>query len=160
MPVQSSSGPLQRLRQTTNHLSSTHLQEDTSLAIVHGPLFPQLQEQTLGELLDLQASTRGEQECLVISYSGVRWTYAELQKQSVRLAKGLLALGVRRGDRVGILASNCEEYVASFFATGLVGGILVVLNSGYTCVEAGNALRHSGQSFLHFQLLEKMSDDP
>lgn len=145
MPFEVNSRSIQRLQQTKNHLSATPPEKKTSLSIVHGLLSPSLQDQTLGQLLDLQASTQGEQECLVISYSSVRWTYSELQTQSINLAKGMLALGVRKGDRIGILASNCEEYVASFFAVGMVGGILVVLNSGYTCVEASNALRHSGK---------------
>jgi acyl-CoA synthetase (AMP-forming)/AMP-acid ligase II len=51
---------------------------------------------------------------------------------------------VRPGDRIGILAENCAEYVAVFFSSGYVGATLVVLNNTYTVQEAKNALRHSG----------------
>jgi long-chain acyl-CoA synthetase len=133
-----------RLRQTREHLRappSAH-----NLSIVYGPSEPQLVDYTLGDLLDTQASIRPDRQCVVVPFTNTRWTYADLQREAQKLAKGLLALGVRPGDRVGILAGNCEQYVAMLFGCGYVGAILVVLNSTYTAAEARYALKHSGKS--------------
>jgi acyl-CoA synthetase (AMP-forming)/AMP-acid ligase II len=59
----------------------------------------------------------------------------------------LIDVGIRPGDRIGIMAGNCEQYVAAVFATARVGAILVVLNNTYTAAEALRALRHTGISF-------------
>ena len=136
--------PLRRLQQTTSHINGITTNDHHGLSLVHGPTQPSLLQLTLGELLDEQVFARGTKEC-VVSWTGARWTYAELQSQSKRLAKAMLALGVHSGDRVGILAGNCEEYVAVFFAAGYIGAILVVLNSTYTATEAKYALNHSGK---------------
>ena len=135
-----------RLQQTTYHLLGTSLVTSNNLSVVHGPSEPALVNLTLGELLDEQCNIRGDKECLVVPWTGARWTFADLQKHSKKLAKAMLALGLRAGDRVGILAGNCEEYVAVFFAAGYLGCILVVLNSTYTADEAKFALDHSGES--------------
>jgi long-chain acyl-CoA synthetase len=135
---------LQRLQQTTNHIVGNLSTDRPELSIIHGAVEPPLVNLTLGGLLDQQCEIRGWKECIILPWTGTRWTYADLQDQSKRLAKSLLYLGVRHGDRVGILAGNCEEYVALFFAAGYIGAILVVLNSTYTVLEAQNALLHSG----------------
>ncbi|KAG0646567.1 Acyl-ligase sidI [Hyphodiscus hymeniophilus] len=139
---------LRRLRQTQSHLQGISYDEEKGLSILHGTCESSLVNQTLGELLDEQCSIQGGRECLVVPWTGTRWTYSNLQAQSRILAKGLLALGLQKGDRIGILAGNCEEYVAVFFAVGYIGCILVVLNSTYTSAEAQHALRHSGCKVL------------
>lgn len=136
---------IRRLRQTSHHLKGA-VEEDTRLlSIVHGPLEPALVDWTLADLLDEQYRLRGDKECLIVPFSNTQWTFAGLREKSRSLAKGLLALDVKKGDRIGILAGNCEEYVATFFAAGYVGAILVVLNSTYTAAEAKYALNHSGK---------------
>ena len=137
---------IRRLRQTSNHFKGVvEALESEQLSIVHGPLEPALLDWTLPDLLDEQCRLRGEKECLIVPFSKTNWSFLELLEKSRSLAKGLLSLGVRRGDRIGILAGNCEEYVATFFAAGYVGAILVVLNSTYTAAEAKYALNHSGK---------------
>ncbi|KAH6721642.1 putative long-chain-fatty-acid-CoA ligase [Leptodontidium sp. MPI-SDFR-AT-0119] len=162
--------PLLRLQQTKHHLAGTSAEGSNDLSIVHGELEPPLRDLTLGSLLDEQCEIRGDKECLVVAHTGVRWTFSELQRQSRTLAKGMLALGLKRGDRIGILASNCEEYVATFFAAGYLGCILVVLNATYTAEEALHALEHSGCKLLFIEekygrhsnseLLSQLSEDP
>jgi mevalonyl-CoA ligase len=147
---------VRRLQQTSNHLEGFVQGQGENLSIVHGPLEPALVDWTLGDLLDEQCAIRGIKECLIVPFSETRWTFAELQHQSKILAKGLLALGVRRGDRVGILAGNCEEYVAVFFAAGYIGAILVVLNSTYTSAEAQYALNHSGKPLRYVLLVQPL----
>lgn len=135
---------IRRLRQTSNHLKKVVKLPEAELSIVYGPVEPALLDWTLTDLLDEQCRLRGEKECLIVPFSDTIWTFADLREKSRSLAKGLLALGIKRGDRIGILAGNCEEYVATFFAAGYIGAILVVLNSTYTAAEAKYALNHSG----------------
>lgn len=139
---------IRRLRQTQNHLKHSSSQRKTKqLAIVHGPSEPALVDWTLADLLDEQCTIAGDKQCLIVPFSETDWTFSQLRDRARNLAKGLLALGVKRGDRIGILAGNCEEYVTVFYASGYLGAILVVLNSTYTAAEARYALKHSGKSF-------------
>ncbi|KAI1849762.1 hypothetical protein JX266_004711 [Neoarthrinium moseri] len=114
-----------------------------NLSILHGPVDPPLVDLTLGELLELQCQHHGTQECLVTPWNGTRWTYNELNQQSSQLAKGLMSLGIGVGDRVGVMAGNCAEYAAIFFAVARIGAILVILNNTYTPTEAQYALKFS-----------------
>lgn len=114
------------------------------LSHLHGPADPPLVDLTLGELLELQTYQFGTRECLVIPWTGARWTYNELNQQSTFLARALLGMGIGAGDRVGIMAGNCEQYAAVFFAAAKVGAILVILNNTYTPTEAMYGLSFSG----------------
>jgi acyl-CoA synthetase (AMP-forming)/AMP-acid ligase II len=114
-------------------------------SFLQGPNYPPLRYKTLGEILDEQAELRGENEAIICPSTSSRWTYSTLQREALHVAQGLLAFGIRSGDRIGIMAGNCAEYVAVFFAAGYVGAILVVLNNTYTKEEAINALTHSGK---------------
>lgn len=84
-------------------------------------------------------------------WTNTRWTYRQLQLESERLARGLLASGIQHGDRIGVMAGNCEQYVSLFFAAATVGAILVVINNTYTKAELMYALEHTGE-FLSFQV--------
>lgn len=121
-------------------------QQREKLSLLHGPVDPPLVDLTLGELLDLQCQHHGHQECLVIPWTGARWTYNELNQQSSQLARALVSLGIGIGDRVGIMAGNCAEYAAVFFAVARIGAILVILNNTYTPTEAQYALKFSGKT--------------
>lgn len=117
------------------------------LSLLHGPTDPPLVDLTLGELLNLQCLHHGTEECLVIPWTGARWTYNELNHQSCLLARALLEMGIGPGDRVGIMAGNCEQYAAVFFAATRIGAILVILNNTYTSTEAQYALGFSGEQW-------------
>lgn len=138
----------ERLQQTLAHLQP--LSAPTQLSIVQGPTDQPLWNITLGQLLERQRAQYGSLECVVFPWTGVRWTYAQLDEQTNRLARGLLAMGISKGDRIGIMAGNCEEYVAVFFAAARVGAVLVVLNNTYTPLELYYALDHSGMLLLVF----------
>lgn len=114
--------------------------DDLHLSITHGPADKPLLDFKLADFLDFQCHEFGLQECLVIPWTGARWTYDFLKQESVMLAKAMAAHGIRPGDRVGIMAGNCEQYVAVFFACMRVGAILVILNNTYTMSEATYAL--------------------
>ncbi|KAJ6043043.1 hypothetical protein N7460_004398 [Penicillium canescens] len=130
---------VQRLQQTLSHVQPPN----TQLSLVAGPTEPALLDITLGELLTLQALQYGGIECLVFPWTNARWTYGELKDETERLARGMLASGIQKGDRVGIMAGNCEQYISVFFAAARVGAILVVLNNTYTPSELYYALNHS-----------------
>lgn len=119
------------------------------LSILRGPVEPPLVDLSLGELLELQTFQHGTRECLVIPWTGARWTYNELNHQSLLLAQALLDMGIGVGDRVGIMAGNCEQYAAIFFAVTRIGAILVILNNTYTPTEAMYALKFSGKAFIN-----------
>ena len=140
---------VQRLQQTVSHVlpATAPLQ----LSIVAGPTQPELLDITLGELLTLQALQYGDYECLVFPWTGTRWTYATLKDEAERLARGMLAMGIQKGDRVGVMAGNCEQYISVFFAAALVGAILVVLNNTYTPSELYYALNHSGKTLAWWE---------
>lgn len=106
------------------------------LSLLSGPVDPPLVDLTLGELLELQTYQHGTKECIIIPWTGARWTYNELHQQSSSLAQSLLDMGIGVGDRVGIMAGNCEQYAAVFFAVAKIGAILVFLNNTYTPTEA------------------------
>ena len=86
----------------------------------------------------------GDREALVARHQGIRLSYAELDAASDRLACALLALGVEQGDRIGIWAPNCAEWVLTQFATARIGAVLVNINPAYRTTELRYALAQSG----------------
>ncbi|MFB6889871.1 AMP-binding protein [Kitasatospora sp. NPDC056327] len=103
-----------------------------------------LLEHTIGVALDRAVAAFPDREALVDVPSGRRWTYRELAAEVDRVALGLLALGVTTGDRVGIWAPNCPEWVFTQYATARIGAVLVTVNPGYRAHEVEYVLRQSG----------------
>ncbi len=93
-------------------------------------------------------AAHGGRDALVSREQGIRWSYAELDEQVRRCARALLALGVERGDRVGIWSPNNAEWVVTQLATAKVGAILVNVNPSYRRQELEYTLRQSGCSVL------------
>jgi fatty-acyl-CoA synthase len=114
----------------------------------NGPGTQPLLGETIGDNLRRTASRFPDREALVVRSQGHRFTYAELWTAVDRAARGLLALGVARGDRVGIWSPNRSEWVITQFAAARVGAILVNLNPAYRTAELGYALRQSGVRVL------------
>ena len=83
-------------------------------------------------------------EALVDMGSGRRWTYAELSREIDAVALGLRALGVTKGDRVGIWAPNCAEWIFVQYGTARIGAILVNINPAYRAHELSFVLQQSG----------------
>lgn len=98
---------------------------------VHGALDVPLIGKTIGDYLDEIALRFGHRDALVVVHQNVRWTYHELNEHVNRVAAGLLKLGLRPGDRVGIWSQNCAEWVITQFATAKAGLILVNINPAY-----------------------------
>ena len=75
-----------------------------------GETEPALLEETIGANFERTVAAHGDREALVEFASGRRWTYAELDPDVTALARGLIAAGIAKGDRVGIWAPNCAEW--------------------------------------------------
>ena len=98
-------------------------------------------QDAIGAYLDGVAEREGARLALVVSHQGVRWTYSELKARSDEFAAGLLRLGLKPGDRVGIWSPNCAEWTVAHFATAKAGLVLVNINPAYRTVELEHALR-------------------
>jgi len=101
-------------------------------------------EQTIGDNFDATVSRFADRAALVDVAQGRRWTYAELRRDVDELARGLLAAGIAKGDRVGIWAPNCAQWTLVQYATAKVGAILVTLNPSYRTHELEYVLRQAG----------------
>ncbi|MFD5919976.1 AMP-binding protein [Kitasatospora sp. NPDC058201] len=115
-----------------------------SPSISAGSVSTPLLDHTIGAALDLAVRAFPEREALVDVPGGRRWTYRELSAEVDRVALGLVGLGVTAGDRVGIWAPNCAEWVFVQYATARIGAVLVTVNPGYRVHEVEYVLRQSG----------------
>jgi fatty-acyl-CoA synthase len=103
---------------------------------------------TIGDAFDQTVARFPDHEALVSRQQHLRYTWRALQDEVNRCARGLLALGVKQGDRVGIWAPNRAEWVIIQFATAKIGAILVNINPAYRLHELEYALNQSGCSTL------------
>ena len=113
---------------------------------------------TIGDNFDRTAARFGDRAALVDGPAGRKWTYRELAADVDALAVGLLNRGVGKGDRVGIWAPNCAEWVLVQFATAKIGAILVNINPAYGSRELQYVLRQSGIRTLVSAVAHKKSD--
>ena len=98
---------------------------------------------TIGDLLDRQAERFGDNDALVHVDWNVRYTYREFQAECDRVARGLMALGINKGDHVGVWATNYPEWVVAQFATAKIGAVLVTVNPAYRTHELEYLLHQS-----------------
>ena len=128
------------------------------LAYAHGTSTTPLLGETIGENLDRAVAAHGDREALVVRHQDVRWTYAELAERVDRVARALVAAGLERGDRMGIWAPNCAEWVLVQFASAKAGIILVNVNPAYRSSELEYVLNQSGCKLLVAATEFKTSD--
>ena len=114
----------------------------------HGVSETPLLGETIGDNLRRTVERFGDRAALVSRHQGVRLSYAELDAEVDRVALALLAAGIGKGDRVGIWAPNCAEWVFVQYATARIGAILVNVNPAYRTHELEYALRQSGVRLL------------
>ncbi len=115
---------------------------------VHGASEVPLLGETIGQNLRRTVDRFGDREALVVRQQKYRATYRELWDQTTACAQGLLAHGVKKGDRVGIWSPNRYEWVVTQYATARIGAILVNINPAYKTAELRYALQQSGVSLL------------
>ncbi|MEV0276502.1 AMP-binding protein [Streptomyces sp. NPDC050610] len=113
---------------------------------------------TIGANLARAVERFGDRDALVDVPSGRRWTYAEFGRAVEEVALGLLAKGVAKGDRVGIWAVNCPEWVLVQYATARLGAIMVNVNPAYRVHELEFVLGQSGIEVLVASVEHKSSD--
>lgn len=103
---------------------------------------------TIGDAFDQTATRFADREALAVPHQGLRYSYAQLRAEVDRCARGLLALGVKKGDRVGIWAPNRAEWTITQFATAKIGAILVNINPAYRLHELEYVLNQSSCTML------------
>lgn len=123
-----------------------------------GPTDTPILEETIGANFERVVAVDPDAEALVEVAGARRWTYGELNVEIDRVARGLLALGVQRGDRVGIWAPNCAEWTLVQYATAKIGAVLVTINPAYRTHELAYALTQSGVRTLISATAFKTSD--
>ena len=128
------------------------------LSHVAGARGEPLLELTIDRLLRRTVSLHGEREAVVFPRENLRWSYRELDARVDALAAGLLALGLEKGDRVGIWSPNRPEWILTQYATARAGMILVNINPAYQMVELEYALNKVGCKALVLAPAFKTSD--
>lgn len=98
---------------------------------------------TIGQVLEHTAARHAEREAIVFPASGVRMNYAQFHAEVKRAARGLLALGVKPGEHVGIWATNLPEWVILQYAAASAGVVLVTINPAYRPFELSYTLTQS-----------------
>nr|WP_297461236.1 AMP-binding protein [uncultured Halomonas sp.] len=117
-----------------------------------------LMGQTIGDCFDATVARYPQRDALISRHQGLRYTWRELQAVVDRAARALLAIGVTKGERVGIWAPNCAEWAITQFATAKIGAVLVNINPSYRTHELEYALNQSGASTLVLQGAFKSSN--
>jgi fatty-acyl-CoA synthase len=103
---------------------------------------------TVGSLLSRLAEQHPQREALVYSHAGLRWTFRELNDEARRVARGLMAHGVTRGDRVALWATNVPEWIVLQFALAKIGAVLVTVNTSLRAAEIEYLLEQNESSVI------------
>jgi len=113
-----------------------------------GPQTKPLLPMTIGAAFDRAVERFSDREALVVRHQNLRYTWAQLADEVDRCARGLLALGLKPGERVGIWSPNNAQWCIAQFATAKVGVVLVNINPAYRLNELEYALKQSGCRWL------------
>jgi fatty-acyl-CoA synthase len=127
-------------------------------AYAHGLSDTPLLGETIGANFERKVAQHADREAVVVVHQGVRWTYAQFAERTARVARGLVASGLRPGDRMGIWAPNCAEWLLVQYASAQAGVILVNINPAYRTSELEYVLCQSGCRLLVAARAFKTSD--
>ncbi|MEM4525393.1 MAG: AMP-binding protein [Methanothermobacter sp.] len=100
-------------------------------------------EDTIGEFLEKQVKKYPDKEFIVYPDRDLRFTYHEFNERVNLLAKGLLAIGLKKGDHLGIWATNVPDWLTFLFATAKIGVVLVTINTAYKSHELEYVMKQS-----------------
>jgi len=114
------------------------------LSHVRGADAPALSEETISQWLDVTAAKYPQGLACVFRETSIRWTWQQLRSESLKLACGLHALGLRKGERIGIWSPNRHEWVLTQYAAARLGLVLVNINPAYRLAELEYALNKVG----------------
>jgi fatty-acyl-CoA synthase len=127
-------------------------------AYAHGVSDTPLLGETIGSNFERIAAEHADREAVVVAHQGVRWTYAQFAAEVDRVARALVASGLAPGDRMGIWAPNCAEWLLVQYASAKAGVILVNVNPAYRTSELEYVLCQSGCRLLVSARAFKTSD--
>ncbi|MEF9988880.1 MAG: AMP-binding protein [Christensenellaceae bacterium] len=103
---------------------------------------------TIGDLLEKQAQAYPNQDAVVSPFLNVRYTYQEFNEITDKVARGLMGMGIKKGDKVAIWATNYVEWIVTQFATAKMGAVLVTVNTNYKQFELEYLLKQSDTTTL------------
>ncbi|GAA1510379.1 AMP-binding protein [Nocardioides humi] len=130
----------------------------TELSYAAGETTTPLLDETIGANLERTVARWPDGEALVEVASGRRWTWREFDHAVDEAARGLIGLGIAKGDRVGMWAPNCAEWTIVQFAAAKAGAVLVNVNPSYRTHELAYAVNQSGLRLLLAATRFKTSD--
>jgi len=130
----------------------------TQLSYVCGPTTQPLNYETIGNAFDRIVESFPDRTAVISRHQNTRWTYGEFKREVDAFAAGLLTLGLVPGDRIGIWAPNCSEWVVTQYATAKAGLILVNINPAYRPQELAYCLDKVGCKALVTAARFKSSD--
>ena len=107
-----------------------------------------LSDKTIGQWLEYRAKHTPDKEFIVYSDLDMRWTYSQFNDRVDSLAKGLLAIGVKKGTHVGVWASNVPDWNTMFFACSKIGAITITVNTNFKQYEIEEIVRRSDMEVL------------
>src|ERR1700692_1212493 len=130
----------------------------TRLSFVSGTSDEPLLYRTVDDVLKAAVDEAPERAALVVPFQSMRFSFAELHREVEQVARGLIAAGLEPGERIGIWAPNCAEWILTMFAAARAGLVLVNINPAYRSTELEFALRLVGCRALAFAPRFKTSD--
>ncbi len=130
---------------------------NSQISYVHGASQIPLLGETIGSNLKKTVEKFPDHPALICSHQDYRATYQEFYNQTTAVAKALIALGVKPGDRVGIWSPNCFQWVLLQYATARIGVILVNINPAYRTSELIFVLNQSEIAYIFAALQFKTS---
>ena len=131
---------------------------DSMYAYTHGASSVALLGETIDENLKKTVAKYPTEDALICSHQNYRATYEEFYDQVIQVAKGLMALGVKCGERVGVWSPNCYQWTLLQYATAKIGAILVNINPAYRTSELIYVINQSGLSVMFSALQFKSSN--
>jgi fatty-acyl-CoA synthase len=131
-----------------NHQPNSADRSATRWSYLSGTSDTPLLGTTIGDAFDRTVARFPDRDALISRHQGLRYTWSTLQEEVNRFARGLLALGIQKGDRVGIWSPTYAEWTITQYASAKIGAILVNINPGYRLHELEYALNQSGCNTL------------
>jgi acyl-CoA synthetase (AMP-forming)/AMP-acid ligase II len=110
----------------------------------------ELMKVTVGDCLKEQAGKHSTQDAVVYSKLGIRYTYQEFYDLTSKVAKGLMAMGIEKGDHIAVWSTNVPEWLLLQFGSARAGAVLVTVNTNYQKAELDYLLKQSDTKALFF----------
>ena len=103
---------------------------------------------TISKLIEISANKFPDRELFVFPETGKRWTYKEFDNKVNEICNGLIKMGIKKGDHIGIWMDNIEEWYILFFAINRIGAISIPINTGFKSEEMGIILKNFDIDYL------------